>query len=77
MPRRTPTTKNKDRHKITDVYIAGFQGGTIKSELWKLFVNHGIMLDVYLGGRKDYQRLNFAFVRFKDVVDEKELEVNM
>ncbi|CAH1435203.1 unnamed protein product [Lactuca virosa] len=75
--RRTPATENKDKHKITNVYVAGFQGGTRKSELWKLFAKHGIVVDVYLGGRKDYQRLNFAFVRFKGVVDEKALEVNL
>ncbi|CAH1423580.1 unnamed protein product [Lactuca virosa] len=33
-----------------------------------------MVVDVYLGGRKDYHRMNFAFVRFFDLIDAKALE---
>ncbi|KAL4562130.1 hypothetical protein LXL04_034324 [Taraxacum kok-saghyz] len=51
-----------------------FPDGTKKEELSKTFGNFGRVADIYLGGRKDYQKKNSAFVRFAGVEDAKALE---
>lgn len=72
--KRQTTISNDNTNIVTNVYVAGFQNGTMKSELWKIFAKHGMVVDVYLGRKKDTKRQNFAFFRFKRVADERKLE---
>ncbi|CAH1412514.1 unnamed protein product [Lactuca virosa] len=72
--RRKQTTNGGHLSHLTNIYVAGFHGGTKKSELWSLFSKHGHVADVYMGNKRDNKKMNFAFVRFKGVGDEKELE---
>ncbi|KAL4584306.1 hypothetical protein LXL04_008902 [Taraxacum kok-saghyz] len=60
--------------EITTFFVAGFPGGTTKEALKIPFEKFGQVVDVYLGRRKDFHRKNFAFVRFKGVMDEKDME---
>ncbi|CAH1449611.1 unnamed protein product [Lactuca virosa] len=67
---RTQVSKND----ITDFYVAGFPDGTRKEELRKPFDRFGKVVDVYFGLKKDYHKKNFAFVRYVNIADAKELE---
>ncbi|CAH1427404.1 unnamed protein product [Lactuca virosa] len=62
---------------LTNIYVEGFHGGTNKSELWSLFSDYGQVANVYMGGKRDSKKMNFAFVRFKGVKDEKEMEIKL
>ncbi|CAH1442025.1 unnamed protein product [Lactuca virosa] len=58
----------------TNYYVSGFPGDTKKEELRKAFAKFGNVVDVYMGGKTDRYKRNFAFVRFTGVKDVKALE---
>ncbi|CAH1453710.1 unnamed protein product [Lactuca virosa] len=72
--RRKQASRTYEGDDLTHFYVAGFSNGIRKDELHKSFTRFGKVVDVYLGGRKNYQQMNFAFVRFSDVTDAKALE---
>lgn len=72
--RRQTRIIHNETNCTTTFFVAGFQDETTKPELWKLFGSHGTVADVYMGGKKDARRMNFAFFRFKAVEDEQVLE---
>ncbi|KAI3523443.1 hypothetical protein L1887_01581 [Cichorium endivia] len=47
------------------MFVANISDGVRKSELWKTFGKYGEIADVYIAGKKDANKKNFAFVRFK------------
>ncbi|KAL4576222.1 hypothetical protein LXL04_012313 [Taraxacum kok-saghyz] len=72
--RKKQQTYHFDRREITSYYVTGFPDGTRKEELRKPFGVHGNVVDIYFGGRKDAQRKNYAFIRYKGIEDAKKLE---
>ncbi|CAH1450256.1 unnamed protein product [Lactuca virosa] len=72
--RRKKNAKSHCEGAITNFYVTGYPDGIRKEEIRKLFSEYGKIVDVYLGGKKDYNRNNFAFVRFVDVVNVRAME---
>ncbi|CAI9300227.1 unnamed protein product [Lactuca saligna] len=62
---------------ITNFFVEGFPDGTSKGELRKTFARYGQVVDVYIGGRKDYRKKNYSFVRFHGVREVNNLEKNL
>ncbi|CAI9283159.1 unnamed protein product [Lactuca saligna] len=62
---------------ITNFFVAGFPDGTSKGELRQTFARYGQVVDVYIGGRKDYRKKNYSFVRFHEGRELNNLEKNL
>lgn len=58
-------------------YVAGFQDGTSKVDLRRVYDRFGQVLDIYISGKKNQRKHNFAFIRFKGVKDTRTLEAKM
>ncbi|CAH1424788.1 unnamed protein product [Lactuca virosa] len=72
--RRRSDNRSQVKNRVTNFYVAGFPDGIKKEELREPFSRFGKVIDVYFGWKKDYQRRNYAFVRFTEVEDAKVLE---
>lgn len=58
-------------------YAAGFQDGTSKVDLRRLYDIFGHISDIYIGGKKNKRKQDFAFIRFMGVKDTRTLEADM
>ncbi|CAH1420901.1 unnamed protein product [Lactuca virosa] len=63
--------------ELTNYYVTGFPDGTKKEELREPFSRFRKAVDVYFGLKKDYQRRNFAFVRYVGIKDAKVMELKL
>ncbi|CAH1443817.1 unnamed protein product [Lactuca virosa] len=72
--KKVQVQRRVENNDLSNYFVTGFPNGTRKEELRIPLSKFGLVVDVYFGGRKDYQGNNFAFVRYKDVVDMKALE---
>ncbi|KAI3500438.1 hypothetical protein L1887_36259 [Cichorium endivia] len=59
---------------VTTFFVSNFTDGTKKEELWKSFDKFGKVIDVYMALKKTRNGFNYAFVGFKDVFDEEDME---
>ncbi|KAI3751227.1 hypothetical protein L2E82_22275 [Cichorium intybus] len=75
--RRKNNGRFQANNELTTFYVTGFPDGTRKEELRDPFSRFGKVVDVYFGWKKNAQGRNYAFVRFLDVKDCKELEAKL
>lgn len=66
-----------DMSDTSTFYVAGFQDGTSKVDLRNVYDRFGQVSDIYIGGKKNKRKQNFAFIRFKGVKDTRTLEANI
>lgn len=59
---------------VTSMFVSNLPPEVKKETLKNVFSKHGEVVDVYIALKKDVNRKTFAFVRFKRVDDEIELE---
>lgn len=59
--------KREDKDVVTTFYVSGFQDGTSKMELHRSFERFGLVADIYIGGKKNQRKQNFAFIRYVGV----------
>ncbi|CAH1421110.1 unnamed protein product [Lactuca virosa] len=75
--RQKPNQRVGENEVLTSYYVVGFPKGIRKAELRFPFARFGTVADVYFADKLNAQRKDFAFVRFKDVEDERKLEVRL
>lgn len=75
--RKKSVKDNKSDQSIVSFYVAGLPRNADRSEIGKRFSKHGTVVDVYLAGRKDNNGRFFAFVRFKGLENEKDMETSL
>ncbi|CAH1439056.1 unnamed protein product [Lactuca virosa] len=68
------TNRQGTKEDVTTFYVSGFHDGTSKMELRKSFDSFGLVADIYIGGRKNQRKQNFAFIRYDGVRDVKAME---
>ncbi|KAL4570718.1 hypothetical protein LXL04_026379 [Taraxacum kok-saghyz] len=56
----------------TRFYVTNFPPGTTSKELWRLFVNFGKLVDVYIPDQVPKYEKRFAFVRYLGLKNDKE-----
>lgn len=66
-----------DMSDTSTFYVVGFQDGTSKVDLRSVYDRFGQVSDIYIGGKKNKRKQNFAFIRFKGVKDTRTLEANI
>lgn len=65
-------------HKgVTTMFVSNIPDGVSKDTLRKIFIKYGELTDVYMAVKKDSRRKNFAFVRYRKVSKERELEATL
>lgn len=62
---------------ITNFYVTGFPDRTKKEELREPFSRFRKVVDIYFGMKKDYQKRNFAFVRYAFINNANEMEMKL
>ncbi|CAI9279928.1 unnamed protein product [Lactuca saligna] len=70
--RRKPTSIPGDE---TTFYVSNIPHGAWIAEIRQLFTKHGEVVDIYILAKKNSNGKHFAFVRFRQVMDVKALEV--
>ncbi|KAL7613546.1 hypothetical protein Lser_V15G09274 [Lactuca serriola] len=65
------------KNAITTYYVAGFPDGTCKKDLHEVFDRLGQIADIYIGGKKNRCKQNFAFIRYGGVIDTSGMELKM
>lgn len=56
------------------MFVSNIPDGVSKESIRRLFNNFEELMDVYMATKKDAKKKNFAFVRFKKISREKEME---
>lgn len=67
----------RQRNDTTTFYVAGFPDGTCKKDLHEVFDRLGKIFDIYIGGKKNRRKQNFAFIRYAGVIDTHGMELKM
>lgn len=75
VPRRR--RKPPESPLVTTMFVSNLPLNANKGELWRLFGNFGELSDVYIAQKKDANRRNFAFIRFKNVRNWRILEATL
>ena len=72
---RDRTVTWRDKHDVTTFYFSRFPEGVKEDDLWKLFQKWGKVWEVFIPKYKNKEGHRFGFVRFKEVQDERSLEI--
>ncbi|CAI9295733.1 unnamed protein product [Lactuca saligna] len=67
--------KPPESPSVTTMFVSNLPMNANKGDLWRLFGNFGELSNVYIAQKKDANRRNFAFIRFKNVRNRRFLEV--
>ncbi|KAI3513160.1 hypothetical protein L1887_20487 [Cichorium endivia] len=59
---------------VTTMFVSNLPDWAKKDVVKKIFQKFGVVVDVYMAVKKDSSKKNFAFVRFKKVSNEEQLE---
>ncbi|CAI9280641.1 unnamed protein product [Lactuca saligna] len=63
---------------VTTMFVSNIPDGVSKETIRKIFSNkYGELTDVYMATKKDSIRKNFAFVRYRNVNGDRELEASL
>ncbi|CAH1425604.1 unnamed protein product [Lactuca virosa] len=62
---------------VTTMFVTNLPDGTRKETVKKIFSRYGSISDIYMATKKDSNKKNFAFVRFKGVQDKMQLEASL
>ncbi|KAI3508269.1 hypothetical protein L1887_23275 [Cichorium endivia] len=62
---------------VTTMFVSNLPDGAKKEVVKRIFQKHGTVVDIYMAGKKDSNRKNFAFVRFNGVDCEEKLEKSL
>ncbi|KAH1052733.1 hypothetical protein GYH30_022169 [Glycine max] len=72
---KTGTWRNK--LDVTTFYFSRFPAGIKEEDLWKIFQKWGKVWEVFIPKYKNKEGQRFGFVRFKNVQDERKLELQL